>query len=124
MLGMLTHRCDCSHVMTRKYMVLKLHKHEQCVEKCVPVVEDCNAPACQAACGVPGVILPPAPGVPAYSPFTPATPAGTPVPPATMPRAPVYVPVPSYPASTPVPMGVSPPPMQTIRQTAPLPYGR
>src|SRR5262249_17887832 len=120
-LGMLTHRCDCSHVMTRKYMVLKLHKHEECVEKCVPVVEDCHAPACPPPAGVPGVMTPVTPGVPAYSPPTPPAPAFAPAPMHNLPGIGAY---PAYPVPSTVPMSPSPPPTGRVPQNGYLSPGR
>jgi hypothetical protein len=47
-LGMLMHRCDCSKVRKRKYLILKIHKEEQCVKKCIPVLQE---PYCGDHCG-------------------------------------------------------------------------
>ena len=46
-------KCGCSHVRTRKLLILKLQKCEVPVKKCVPVqVPACTtcAPACSAPC--------------------------------------------------------------------------
>ncbi len=46
-LGLLLGKCDCSNVMTRKDMIVKVRKQCECsVKRCYPVVQPC----CQAAC--------------------------------------------------------------------------
>jgi hypothetical protein len=52
----------CSHLRTKKYLVIRVHKHDECVSKCVPVVVE---PSCPAPCYTPAPMMapPPAPKV-------------------------------------------------------------
>ncbi len=44
-------KCGCSHVRTRKDLVVKLRKCDKCVTVCVPVTEPvCSAPCASAPC--------------------------------------------------------------------------
>ena len=48
---LLPNKCGCSHVHTRKILVVKLRKCDKCVTKCVPVIEPvCTAPCSAAPC--------------------------------------------------------------------------
>ena len=62
----------CSCVRTKKYLLVKIRKHDECVSKCVVGYE---APACPAPCPAPcypptPVMPPPAPKVGALMPTT------------------------------------------------------
>ena len=78
-------KCGCSHVHTRKVLVLKIRKCDQCVTKCIPVhVPTCETcgPACSAPCAS-GCL----PAAPAGQPGFIAIPSVT-----TMPSGPVAMP--------------------------------
>jgi hypothetical protein len=80
-LGMITHQCSCSKVMTRRDMILKVRKHDVCVKKCVPVTPACQTPCAPTGCAAaPATITIVHPGSPvvqtsAQTPVWPA--AGT-----------------------------------------------
>jgi len=48
---------ECGRVRSKKYLIVKLPKHEECVTTCVPVPA-CQ-PACQPACPPATVVVPP-----------------------------------------------------------------
>src|SRR5262249_39634331 len=48
--GMLTHKCDCSRVHTRKQLIIKIKHREQEVTKCVPAIEPICATPCAPSC--------------------------------------------------------------------------
>jgi hypothetical protein len=56
---------DCEKPRTRKYLVLYIHHHEECVPKCVVESQPCP-PSC---CPAPGTGMPPAGGAPLYQPM-------------------------------------------------------
>jgi hypothetical protein len=70
-------RHDCEKPRTRKYLVLYIHHHEECVPKCVVEGQSCPTSCCPApVMGMPpsgGACQPaPAPGIPMAVPPMPA----------------------------------------------------
>lgn len=66
-------KCGCSHVKTRKLLILKLHKCEKCEQKCVPV----QVPVCKPACCAPACSAPCASGAPSAPAYLMESPAPT-----------------------------------------------
>ena len=77
-------KCGCSHVKTKKLLILKIRKCEKCEKTCVPVQVPVSAPCKAAPCAV-------APCAPDYLPAAPAShPAIIAIP--TMPAGPMVLP--------------------------------
>jgi hypothetical protein len=72
---------DCEHPRTKKYLVLYIRHHEECVPKCVVEYQSCPTSGCPTSgCPAPVMGMPPAGGAPQPTPAMGIPRAGQPMP--------------------------------------------